>query len=101
VGAATLERSVDALEYLLCFVLNLETAEAEDFDALGLHPRVAGLVFSSAFGRVVGLSVEFDHELGFVAVKIGGVGAKGMLAAELHAEALAVAEELPEKVLVA
>jgi hypothetical protein len=83
----------------LRFVLDLESAEAEDLHALVLHRRVAELVLLLAFGRVVGFSVELDHEPGVVAIEVGSVGTKGMLAAELHAESLAVAEELPEPIL--
>jgi hypothetical protein len=48
------------------------------------------------FRSVVWRAVEFDDELGIDAIEVGDVGTDGMLAAELHAAALAVAEELPE-----
>jgi hypothetical protein len=37
-------------------------------------------------------SVEFNAELGFNAIEVGGVLADWVLAAELHAVALAIAE---------
>jgi hypothetical protein len=69
---------------VLRLVLNLEPAEAQDFDAFIRHPGVAGLVSLLAGWRMMRLAIEFDYEHRFVAKKVRGVRAEGVLAAELH-----------------
>jgi hypothetical protein len=68
---------------------------AQHFEAVRLHEAIAGRIVFDALG--VGWAVEFDHELGFVAVEIGEVWTNGVLAAELEIGELSIAQHAPER----
>lgn len=42
------------------------------------------------------LTIKLNDQLGFIAVKVGSVGPKRMLATKLHALALPVPQQLPQ-----